>query len=191
MTGTQANSLIDGADGAEPMLMSPTSLRSEQTAGMLTSPSRSMLSSRFDAAPPAGEAAAAAAAAAGSTTVSAMVTPRSMGRGSAGDSMTSSRTLTVTGEVPAHHGGAPLQASQRRPAVGSQGVVKDAGRRQHLRRAQPQAQLQQPAHPVSAMEPDAPGRSGPTHVATSQVEPVAQIAQHYEVRRFPHPNELI
>ena len=87
--------------------MSPTSLRSEQTAGMLTSPSRSMLSSRIDAAPLAGEAAAAAAAG-GSAAVSAMATPRSMTRGSAGDSMTSSRTLTITGEVPPRQSGSIL-----------------------------------------------------------------------------------
>ena len=124
------------------MLMSPrTSLRSEQTAGgMLTSPARSMLSSRLDAPPHVGDAGGTpATATGGSAAASAMVTPRSMGgRGSFGDSMTSSRTLTVAGDA-AQGQGAALQQSAQRKAPSVQGGRGDA-RRQAARRLQPQAQ---------------------------------------------------
>ena len=143
----QGTSLTDGTDGgAEAMLMSPSSLRSEQTAGMLTSPCRSMLSSRFEAPPAAhpGDAAAAATPAGGSAAVSAMATPRSMGRGSAGDSMTSSRTLTTAADAaPAGQGSGALP--QRRAAVAAQNSERDAVRRQ-------QSQMPQ-AHPTSQLEP--------------------------------------
>ena len=152
----QARSLIDGADGAEAMLMSPSSLRSEQTAGgMLASPSsRSMLSSRLDAPPHAGDAAGAPATATASATVSAMATPRSMGRVSTGDSMTSSRTLTVAADAASSVQGVALPLSaQRKPAAPSVwgGAVRGDMRRQPSRRLQSQEQAQQELQPLAAV----------------------------------------
>jgi len=128
--------------------MSPTSLRSEQTAGgMLASPSRSMLSSRLDTPLHAGDAGTPVTNA-GSAAASAMVTPRSMGRGSAGDSMTSSRTMTAAGDAASGQGATLSQQAQRKAvAPGAQGGGSGDTRRQPLRRmqAQQQKQLQPPA----------------------------------------------
>lgn len=129
-----------------------------------------MLSSRLDAPAHHGD----ATPGPGSAAVSAMATPRSMGRGSvgdvhrgsAGDSMTSSRTLTVAGDAASGHGGGGIpQRKQRNTAAraAGQGTGRGSARRQPSRRVQPQAQPEPQPQPASATEDPARAGVGSQH----------------------------